>query len=315
MDEVRHTDEGLAMTSGILNDAVAEENWSLITQSLDRLSEGITIIDGDDKLVLFNSKAAEYLGLDPAKIVMGVSLHELMSNSENGSGVDPGALLMQQLDASREMKPQFFERDLEGGRVLSVRANPIPGGGVITLYTDITERKAFERRLIEMATRDELTGLVNRREFFTLGEHEEQRAKREGHVVSVMMVDADYFKKVNDTYGHGTGDDVLRNLADNCRAIFRKTDIVGRYGGEEFSIILPGAQPDMAKVIAERLRTAIEQSKVPSEQGDVSYTVSIGIASSVGKDVVIEDLLDRADRALYMAKANGRNRFVFDGES
>ncbi len=293
-------------------DFVAAENWDLIIQSLDRLTEGITIIDAADKLVLYNTQAAEYLGIDKAEIGVGVSLHDLSSAQTGKSAVDPSSLLLQQLDASREGKPQFFERELKGGRILSVRANPIPGGGVITLYTDITERKAFEKRLIDMATRDELTGLVNRREFFTLAHHEEERAKREGHVVSVMMVDADYFKKVNDTYGHATGDDVLRDLADNCRKIFRKTDIVGRYGGEEFSVVLPGAQEEMAKIIAERLRSSIESSVVKSDKGDVNYTVSIGISCATGKDVRIEELLDRADRALYTAKAQGRNRAVFD---
>lgn len=298
--------------AGLNADVVARENWDLIIQSLDRLSEGITIIDSNDKLVLYNMQAAEYLGLDPDEIGVGVSLHDIAKNKETHDELDPGSLLLQQLDASREGKPQFFERELNSGQILSVRANPIPGGGVITLYTDITERKAFEKRLIDMATRDELTGLVNRREFFTLGHHEEERAKREGHVVSVMMVDADYFKKVNDTYGHATGDDVLRNLADNCRKIFRKTDVVGRYGGEEFSVILPGAAEDMAKVIAERLRSSVAESKVPSDKGDVTYTVSIGIACASGKDVHIEELLDRADRALYTAKAQGRNRAIFD---
>lgn len=293
-------------------DFVAAENWDLIIQSLDRLSEGITIIDADDKLVLYNTQAAQYLGIDKEAIGVGVSLHDLQSRQSGKSAVDPSSLLMQQLDASREGKPQFFERELKGGRILSVRANPIPGGGVITLYTDITERKAFEKRLIDMATRDELTGLVNRREFFTLAHHEEERAKREGHVVSVMMVDADYFKKINDTYGHATGDDVLRDLADNCRKIFRRTDIVGRYGGEEFSVVLPGAQEDMAKIIAERLRASVADSIVKSDKGDVQYTVSIGIACATGKDVRIEELLDRADRALYTAKAQGRNRAVFD---
>ncbi|MGJ3259234.1 MAG: sensor domain-containing diguanylate cyclase [Rhodospirillales bacterium] len=293
-------------------DFVAAENWDLIIQSLDRLSEGITIIDADDKLVLYNTRAADYLGIDKEEIGVGVSIHDLSSRQSGKSAIDPGSLLMQQLDASRESKPQFFERELKGGRILSVRANPIPGGGVITLYTDITERKAFEKRLIDMATRDELTGLVNRREFFTLAHHEEERAKREGHVVSVMMVDADYFKKINDTYGHSTGDDVLRDLADNCRKIFRKTDIVGRYGGEEFSVVLPSAEEDMAKVIAERLRSSIEESVVKSDAGDVHYTVSIGISSATGKEVRIEELLDRADRALYTAKAQGRNRAVFD---
>jgi len=295
------------------SDIVAQENWELIIESLDRLSEGITIIDSDDKLVLYNIRAAEYLGIAD-DINVGASLNDLVGIQEKDGKVDPSSLLMQQLDASRENKPQFFEREVEGNRILSVRANPIPGGGVITLYTDITERKAFERRLIEMATRDELTGLVNRREFFTLAHHEEERAKREGHIVSVMMVDADYFKKINDTYGHAAGDDVLRNLADNCRKIFRKTDVVGRYGGEEFSVILPGAQVDMAKVIAERLRKAIEESVVKSDKGDITYTVSIGIASDIGREVKVEEILDRADRALYTAKAQGRNRAIFDTE-
>jgi diguanylate cyclase (GGDEF)-like protein len=290
---------------------VAAENWDLIIQSLDRLSEGITIIDAEDKLVLYNTQAAAYLGIDKADIDVGISLHDIPKRGEK-SEFDPGSLLMQQLDASRQGKPQFFERELEGGRILSVRANPIPGGGVITLYTDITERKAFEKRLIDMATRDELTGLVNRREFFTLANHEEERAKREGHIVSVMMVDADYFKKINDTYGHAIGDDVLRDLADNCRKIFRKTDIVGRYGGEEFSVVLPGAAEDMAKVIAERLRSSVADSIVKTDKGDVKYTISIGIACATGKDFRVEEVLDRADRALYTAKAQGRNRAIFD---
>lgn len=296
----------------LATESVAKENWGLITQSLDRLSEGITIIDADDKLVLFNTQAAEYLGIEPTSIKVGVSLHDLVSPETGQKGVDPGSLLIQQLDVSRNGKPQFFEREISKGKILSVRANPIPGGGVITLYTDITERKAFEKRLIDMATRDELTGLINRREFFTLATHEEERAKREGHVVSVMMLDADYFKKINDTYGHSAGDDVLRDLANNCRKIFRKTDVVGRYGGEEFSVMLPGAEEKMAKIIAERIRSSIEASTVKTDNEEINYTVSIGIACAIGKEVKIEELLDRADRALYTAKAEGRNRAVFD---
>jgi len=276
------------------------------------LSEGITIIDSNDQLILYNTQAATYLGLADSNVGVGVVLNDLIERTADNGIVDPGSLLMQQLDASREGKPQFFERELEGGRILSVRANPISGGGVITLYTDITERKAFEKRLIEMAIRDELTGLINRREFFTLANHEEERAKREGHFESVMMIDADYFKKINDTYGHAIGDDVLSDIADNCRKIFRKTDVVGLYGGEEFSVILPGAKKEMSKVIAERLRKSVAESIVKSEKGDVAYTISIGIACAEGRDIRIEEILDRADRALYTAKAQGRNRAIFD---
>ena len=113
-----------------------------------------------------------------------------------------------------------------------------------------------------------------------------------------MMLDADYFKKINDTFGHSAGDDVLRDLADNCRKIFRKTDVVGRYGGEEFAVMLPGAEEKMAKIIAERIRSSIEASTVKHDDEDINYTVSIGIACATGKDVKIEELLDRADRAL-----------------
>jgi len=105
---------------------------------------------------------------------------------------------------------------------------------------------------------------------------------------------------------------VLRDLADKCRKIFRKTDIVGRYGGEEFSVVLPGAKEEISKTIAERLRTSIAASVVETEHAKITYTVSIGIATAVGKAFNIEGLLDRADRALYTAKAQGRNRFVFD---
>ncbi len=293
-------------------DIIKQRNWDLIVESLDRLSEGITIIDSNDQLILYNTQAATYLGLSDSDVGVGVALIELIERTSDNGIVDPGSLLMQQLDASREGKPQFFERELEGGRILSVRANSISGGGVITLYTDITERKAFEKRLIEMATRDELTGLINRREFFTLANHEEERAKREGHVVSVMMIDADYFKKINDTHEHAIGDDVLRDLADNCRKIFRKTDVVGRYGGEEFSVILPGAKEKMSKIIAERLRKSVAESIVKSEKGDVTYTISIAITCAEGRDIRIEEFLNRADRALYTAKVQDRNRAIFD---
>ena len=276
------------------------------------MSEGITIIDSNDQLILYNTQAATYLGLADSNVGVGVVLNDLIERTADNGIVDPGSLLMQQLDASREGKSQFFERELEGGRILNVRENPIQGGGVITLYTDITERKAFEKRLIEMATRDELTGLINRREFITLANHEEECAKREGHVVSIMMIDADYFKRINDTYGHAIGDDVLRDLADNCRKIFRKTDVVGRYGGEEFSVILPGAKKEMSKVIAERLRKSVAESIVKSEKSDLAYTISISIACAEGRDIRIEEIFDRADRALYTAKAQGRNRAFFN---
>jgi diguanylate cyclase (GGDEF)-like protein len=185
------------------------------------------------------------------------------------------------------------------------------------LEQEIIERKRAEehiryqkQELERLAITDELTGLYNRRHFFTLAEHEILVARTSAHFLSAMMIDIDYFKKINDTYGHATGDHVLRKMAQRCRENLRDTDIVGRYGGEEFAILLPRTDPETAMVIAERLRAETARAAIQTERGLINITISIGIAAAVQEYLDLTRLLERADDALYTAKRLGRNRVV-----
>ncbi len=179
---------------------------------------------------------------------------------------------------------------------------------------DISERKKLESELKRQARIDLLTGLNNRRHFFELAENELERAKRHSAPLTVLMLDVDHFKLVNDTYGHHVGDMVLQKLSEVCVKTLRGIDILGRLGGEEFAILLPETKSEQALEVAERLRLAVAGATVPLEQGgSVHLTVSIGVTSLVATDARIDDVLKRADTALYAAKNAGRNRVCGEG--
>ncbi len=180
------------------------------------------------------------------------------------------------------------------------------------LYTavirDVSERKRVETELRRMATTDSLTGLWNRRRFLELAEAEMARLRRYGHPVSVLMLDIDRFKTINDTHGHATGDQALRELAAVCLKELRDTDHIGRLGGEEFAVILPETGLAAAREVAERLRQRLAAVDIACPGGTLRMTVSIGVAMCHDEEPAIERALGRADRALYEAKARGRNR-------
>ena len=159
-----------------------------------------------------------------------------------------------------------------------------------------------------LAITDELTGLHNRRHLYELSEHELRRARRRQEPVSAIMLDIDRFKSINDTYGHALGDSVLRALADCCRRNVRDHDILGRYGGEEFVIVLPATDLPAARNVAERVRRCIAGEAIPTEQGDLRITISAGVATYDGGDPDVAALIERADAAMYAAKRAGRNR-------
>ena len=166
----------------------------------------------------------------------------------------------------------------------------------------------MEQKLLRLATTDELTALANRRRFLEAGGNEPERSRRDGSPVSLLMLDLDRFKDVNDRYGHPTGDAALRLFADTCARALRRSDLFGRLGGEEFAILLPDTTSEDAAILAERVRADVEGTVFPSEEGNFSITVSIGVASMSGPGDSLNDLLRRADRALYESKRAGRNR-------
>ncbi|MEW8561562.1 MAG: sensor domain-containing diguanylate cyclase, partial [Candidatus Thiodiazotropha sp.] len=186
--------------------------------------------------------------------------------------------------------------------------------GVIVAFEDISERKKLKEELIHQATHDALTGLLNRREIENLLGHTFSQAKRYNRDLSVCIMDIDHFKRINDAYGHRTGDEVLKEIGRVLSQKTRSADMAGRYGREEFVIALTETSLSGALQWAEQLRSTIESILISIDDSmtPIKVTVSIGVASISD---VIEDsdqLVDSADRALYLAKGAGRNRVVGD---
>jgi diguanylate cyclase (GGDEF)-like protein/PAS domain S-box-containing protein len=177
------------------------------------------------------------------------------------------------------------------------------------LKNEIVIRQETEEKLHLLATTDPLTNLFNRRWFFELAQAAQERSKRYGHPLSVAMLDIDHFKNVNDTFGHQAGDLVLQKLARICEEVVRETDLLGRYGGEEFIVLLPETGEDASMLAAERLRQEIEETPFIIDDKTIQMTVSLGVTTMMGGETLsIGTLFDRADQALYTSKKAGRNR-------
>lgn len=177
------------------------------------------------------------------------------------------------------------------------------------LKQSLHQQFKLTEELNRLATTDALTQVWNRRHLLTLGQQEFHRAKRYHRDLSVLMIDIDYFKKINDSYGHTVGDKLLTTLAQTILKSMRSVDHFGRFGGEEFLVFLPETDGQAAVHVAERIREIAANLVISSSETDVSVTVSIGIATYT-KDLTTETLIKRADEALYQAKNQGRNRVI-----
>ncbi|GHU63102.1 hypothetical protein AGMMS49983_05850 [Clostridia bacterium] len=180
------------------------------------------------------------------------------------------------------------------------------------LIRDITTQKNMVKQLEEFAYRDPLTGLNNRRHFKELAQHEVLKAARLGMPYYIMMLDLDHFKHVNDTYGHLVGDAVLRTSAFAIKGALRVYDLLGRYGGEEFVVLLSEISRENAMVLAERIRTDVEADYTAYDDKEIRVTISIGVAEHRG-GMTLDEMIDESDKALYLAKKD-RNKVVFLGE-
>ena len=172
------------------------------------------------------------------------------------------------------------------------------------------ELEVVNQELRRLATTDPLTRLANRRHFFSLAHAEFAKAQRHKRPLSIIMMDVDEFKQINDTHGHAAGDRALDILADCCREAVRESDLVGRIGGEEFAICCPDADLSGATAIAERIRVTCEKRTIHYGQLQFNFTVSLGVTTRNSEDDSFEDMLNRADQLLYQAKNKGRNRAI-----
>jgi diguanylate cyclase (GGDEF)-like protein len=169
----------------------------------------------------------------------------------------------------------------------------------------------LEEALRVQATHDALTGVWNHGAIIDMLQLELDRAEREGRSTGAVLVDLDHFKLVNDTYGHLTGDAVLREAAERMIRVLRRSDVLGRYGGEEFLAVLPGCEATDAQALAERLRLCIACGPAATPMGEVSFTISLGVTTTgISGTMGVAAVLQRADEALYQAKREGRNRVI-----
>jgi len=181
---------------------------------------------------------------------------------------------------------------------------------VLWVASNISERHELEIRLREQSDTDQLTGLFNRRKLERDLSLHYETFTRHGVTTSILMFDLDNLKKINDHHGHYVGDEMILTVANTCRSELRKTDIVCRFGGDEFVVCLPNTGPDQALQFAERLWASFRKELNRFSVGDVAATVSLGVATMLPEDRSYEDTIRRADGALYEAKARGKDRIV-----
>jgi diguanylate cyclase (GGDEF)-like protein len=280
---------------------------------VNNLDMGVSLFDADKKLVICNDHYAHMYGLSPEDVVPGLSVTEIIANRV-ARGMRPigGADayvrgLMAIIDGG---KPHRATSEMRDGRVVAIKHTPIADGGWVTTHQDITEERGREARIRFLARYDGLTQVANRGHLREHLESIEPRLRRGEHV-AVLYVDLDHFKAVNDTLGHATGDEVLRQVGARLTGLHRETDLVARLGGDEFAILVsPLDSPAMAAALADRIVKSIaEPFTVGDHQVVIGASVGIAVSPVDGQDA--ETLMRHADLALYRAKSDGRGTFHF----
>jgi diguanylate cyclase (GGDEF)-like protein/PAS domain S-box-containing protein len=304
------------VTFGISNLVVA---WGLFRYHLfdllpvahatlvENMEDGVIVLNATHRIVDLNPAAQHLLGLSlPAALGLPFPDQVPALHSVDSRPGQPG-LLPRQLELKVDGVLRTYEAmtsDLPG-------VGTIPVGALIQLR-DVTHRIQAEDRLHQLAITDFLTGVINRRHFYSLAGRELEKSRRSGQPLSILLLDIDHFKLVNDCHGHQTGDLVLQEFTRRCQESLRPYDVFARYAGDEFVALLPESDLLQAAGTAERLRQRVSQP-VEIMDKQVQLAVSIGVTAWWGDaDISIDALLERADRALYCAKQAGRNQVVLD---
>ncbi|MEI7432476.1 MAG: sensor domain-containing diguanylate cyclase, partial [Betaproteobacteria bacterium] len=262
----------------------------------------------DPQIIVASEGAATVFGLASAKLDYGII--KAIPLPEYRPLLDEAMTALVQRGAPYDVEYRIRAVDTQEIKYIHSIASFDPTTRtVFGVIQDVTDRKAVEHELERLARMDQLTNLPNRRYFLSLAEQELARTTRYGGEMSVLMVDIDNFKAINDTYGHQIGDRVLQATGQVFRSSLREVDFVGRVGGEEFAVVLPQTGIMQAFEVAERLRRAVEQAEITLDHGlPFGVTVSIGMTSRGATSANMDTLLSRADKALYEAKSQGRNQ-------
>lgn len=278
---------------------------------------GMMFLQGGRILKRANQALADILGYDSPEEMLGLGMCDLHLSERKFR--EFGEKYYYTLVNTAQMNVEYQVRRKDGkalwcslsGQAVDVNVPADLNRGVLWVVDDISVRKAEEQRLVRLATTDSLTGALNRREFFRQVDLLMRVDKRKLSGPTILMIDLDDFKKINDSHGHEVGDAVLSSFAEICRNVIRNEDVFARIGGEEFAVFLPGTDLAGGIALAERLRKNFADSCINVPSGSVACTTSIGVATVNSRRIDPERLLRMADMALYDAKDSGRNRVRF----
>lgn len=287
----------------------------LTASVLDALTSQICVIDGLGQIIAVN-RSWQRFGAEndaqPGHSDVGTDYVEVCRGAR-GLGADEAADFANGIQAVLERKTALFQMEYPCHSPAKLRwflgrVTPLDGhAGAVISHLDITDRKLLELELARLASTDPLTDLPNRRHFVNVANLEVERFRRFSVPGTVIMIDVDHFKQVNDTYGHASGDEVLRSACQSLRQSLREIDLLARLGGEEFVVLLPGTSAEGGLVVAEKLRASLCHATVASGRDEIKITASFGVTQIKSDDRSIEVVLDRANSALYDAKRSGRN--------
>jgi len=291
------------------------DQLKVLKAALDGTEEGIILLDADLNAQFMNRSVRSLMQVPEELADSRPSYATLVAESRRtGAFESPpeklDALLARRIELVRSGDPTPHDLHMKDGRHIRSRCATLPSGGRMLTYWDVTDLIRNAEQLEQLATFDAMTGLFNRRHFLALAEAEWDRFQRYHRSLTMLMLDIDHFKRVNDRYGHAVGDEVIRFVANACRESKRSPDLVGRMGGEEFAILLPETDLVQAGVVAERIRSKVASQTIAHPRGSFRITVSIGMAPAALSMSGIHALMHAAGRALYRAKEMGRNRVV-----
>jgi diguanylate cyclase (GGDEF)-like protein/PAS domain S-box-containing protein len=303
---------------------------ALLLRAVNSMSDGFVLFDADDRILLCNQVYTSMLE--------GAGAEGAFGSAESMTGMHVETIIRRQIEQGQPMPSEYagdierWVRDrvaqhrkadgqphlqkLAGGRWVQSIRHRTPDGGIVVLRSDITALKRSEQAAQELAHHDPLTGLPNRRLLYDRLERSLARAQRATAIVGVLLVDLDAFKPVNDTYGHETGDEVLRATAERLKGCLRTADTVARFGGDEFVVVLDGlASPGDVAAVAGKIIDAVGRPiPLPSAAAPlvvVRIGCSIGVAMYPQDGADADTLIRLADAAMYQAKESGRGRFMY----
>jgi diguanylate cyclase (GGDEF)-like protein len=280
---------------------------------IDDLNVGIVLLDRESRVLFANRAFCEFWRISDALAESRLPFVRLMYQGRGATAsVVSHYLLAASLAKQMQLIQSGEERPLHirlGNEVIQFRCKALPNGGRLLTYGNVSELAHQTDELERLACFDGMTGLHNRRHFLVLADTEWSRFRRYGRPLSLLMLDIDRFKYVNDTYGHDAGDEIIKAVANVLRKHKRGSDIAGRLGGEEFVVLLPEATFDAALGAAERFRRLVADRAITVEgRCCISVTTSIGVTVAHADTNSLDVLLKEADMALYDAKRSGRNR-------